>query len=56
LKFSRKVVRALIREAKRSRSHKVVLRLVVSFTAKPRPVVRFYDIAVPLKHARRRAR
>ena len=48
LRLPRKTVRALRGRASR-KSHAVAVRLVVSFKAKPRPIVRFVDFRIPVK-------
>ena len=55
LRLPRKTVRALRSRASR-KSHAVAVRLVVSFKAKPRPIVRFVDFRIPVKQAKRAKR
>ena len=55
LQLPRKTVRALRGRASR-KSHAVAVRLVVSFKAKPRPIVRFVDFRIPVKKAKRAKR
>jgi hypothetical protein len=52
LRLPRKTVRALRGRASR-KSRAVAVRLVVSFKAKPRPIVRFVDFRIPVKRAKR---
>ena len=51
IRFSRRVIQALARCTRR-RGGTLPLRLIVAFTAKPRPVVRFVDIPLRVKQAR----
>jgi hypothetical protein len=53
LKLSRKAVTALRRRASR-KNNAVAVRLVVSFRAKPRPIVRFVDFRLPVKASKAR--
>ncbi len=53
IRLPRKTVRALRGRASR-KSRAVAVRLVVSFKAKPRPIVRFVDFRIPVQRARRR--
>jgi hypothetical protein len=52
LRLSRKAIRTLRRSASRKR-RAVAVRLIVSFKAKPRPIVRFVDFRVPVKRKAR---
>jgi hypothetical protein len=54
LRLPRSTVRALRQRASR-KSHAVAVRLVVSFKAKPRPIVRFVDFPLQVKQKAKRA-
>jgi hypothetical protein len=55
LRLPRKTIRALRARASH-KSHAVAVRLIVSFKAKPRPIVRFVDFRLQVKQKAKRAR
>ena len=55
IRLPRKTVRALRSRTSRQ-SHAVAVRLVISFKAKPRPIVRFVDFRIPVKKKTKRAK